>query len=72
MQAVVEGTLGRVGLVLPIVLVALGVRLLRHPQDARAGGRLGIGLAALTVSATGLVHLSQHLPAPTDGAAPDA
>src|SRR6185312_10314695 len=40
-QDVVEGTLGRVGLALPIVLVALGVRLLRHPQDAQAGGRLG-------------------------------
>ena len=47
---------------------ALGVRLLRHPQSGQANSRLGIGLAALTVSATGLVHLSQHLPDPTDGA----
>ena len=68
-HAVVAGTLGRVGLALPIVLVALGVRLLRHPERAHANSRVGIGLAALTVSATGLVHLSQHLPDPPDGAA---
>jgi S-DNA-T family DNA segregation ATPase FtsK/SpoIIIE len=68
-HAVVAGTLGRVGLALPLVLVGLGVRLLRHPQTGQPNSRLGIGLAALTVSATGLVHLSQHLPDPSDGAA---
>src|SRR6185437_1117962 len=67
-HAVVAGTLGRVGLALPLVLVALGVRLLRHPQQAQANSRIGVGLAALTLSATGLVHLSQKLPTPTDGA----
>jgi S-DNA-T family DNA segregation ATPase FtsK/SpoIIIE len=68
-HAVVAGTLGRVGLALPLVLVGLGVRLLRHPQVGQANSRLGIGLAALTFSATGLVQLSQHLPDPSDGAA---
>jgi S-DNA-T family DNA segregation ATPase FtsK/SpoIIIE len=68
-QAVVAGTLGRVGLVVPLVLLALGVRLLRHPQEAQANSRVGIGLVALTVAATGLVHLSQHLPTPADGSA---
>jgi S-DNA-T family DNA segregation ATPase FtsK/SpoIIIE len=64
---VVAGTLGRVGLVVPLVLLALGVRLLRHPQEAQANSRIGIGLAALTIAGTGLVHLSQHLPTPADG-----
>jgi DNA segregation ATPase FtsK/SpoIIIE, S-DNA-T family len=68
-QAVVAGTLGRVGLVVPLVLLALGIRMLRHPQESQANSRVGIGLAALTVGTTGLVHLSQHLPTPADGSA---
>jgi S-DNA-T family DNA segregation ATPase FtsK/SpoIIIE len=68
-HAVVAGTLGRVALVVPLVLVAFGVRLLRHPQQAQANSRIGVGTAALTVSVTGLVHLSQHTPSPSDGAA---
>ena len=34
-HAVVAGTFGRVGLVLPLVLLGLGVRLLRHPRGRR-------------------------------------
>ena len=35
---------------LPLVLLGLGVRILRHPQDAEAGGRIGIGLGALVLA----------------------
>ena len=38
-HAVVAGSLGRVGLALPLVVVGLGVRLLRHPQQAQANSR---------------------------------
>jgi DNA segregation ATPase FtsK/SpoIIIE, S-DNA-T family len=68
-QAVVAGTLGRVGLAVPLVLLGLGLRLLRHPQESQANSRVGIGLVALTIAATGLVHLSQHLPTPAEGSA---
>src|SRR5688500_16946989 len=57
LHAVVAGTFGRVGLVLPLALLALGVRLLRHPEDAEERGRIGIGLAALVLAVTGLVHI---------------
>ncbi|HEX6919580.1 MAG TPA: DNA translocase FtsK [Actinomycetes bacterium] len=67
-HAVVAGTLGRVGLVVPLVLLALGLRLLRHPEEASAGGRIGIGLAALVLATTGLVHVARGLPDPPDGA----
>jgi DNA segregation ATPase FtsK/SpoIIIE, S-DNA-T family len=63
-HAVVAGTLGRVGLVVPLVLLGLGIRLLRHPEDAKAAGRLGIGVAALTLASSGLVHVAQGLPEP--------
>ncbi|MCY7372510.1 MAG: DNA translocase FtsK, partial [Spirochaetaceae bacterium] len=66
-HAVIAGTFGRVGLVVPIVLLGLGLRLLRHPEDAQAGGRIGIGLGAVVLAVTGLVHISRGLPAPPDG-----
>ena len=61
-HAVVAGTIGRAGLVLPLVLVALGVRLLRRPEAAAANSRVAIGLSALLVSGAGLVHTSRGLP----------
>src|SRR5918911_4481984 len=67
-HAVVAGTLGRVGLVLPLVLLGLGVRLLRHPDLVQATNRVTIGLGALGVAATGLVHLGRGLPTPAQGA----
>jgi S-DNA-T family DNA segregation ATPase FtsK/SpoIIIE len=67
-HAVVAGTLGRVGLVLPLVLLGLGVRLLRHPDLVQATNRVTIGLAALGVAVTGLVHLGMGLPTPGQGA----
>src|SRR3954451_2300131 len=67
-HAVVAGTFGRVALVLPLVLLGLGIRLLRRPDLAQATNRVTIGLAALGVAATGMVHLASGLPAPADGA----
>ena len=65
-HAVVAGTFGRVGLVVPLLLLGLGVRLLRHPEDAESGGRISIGLGALVLSTSGLVHIARGLPAPPD------
>lgn len=67
-DAVVAGTLGRVGLVVPFLLVALGVRLLRHPDRPDATGRVGIGLGACVVALSGLVHIARGLPSPPAGA----
>jgi S-DNA-T family DNA segregation ATPase FtsK/SpoIIIE len=67
-HTVVAGTFGRVGLVLPLVLLGLGVRLLRHPDRVRETNRVGIGLTATGVAATGLVHLACGLPSPGEGA----
>ncbi len=66
-HAVVAGTLGRVALALPLVLLALGVRTLRHPEATSANSRVSIGLSTLTVAACGLVHVSRGLPDVSDG-----
>jgi S-DNA-T family DNA segregation ATPase FtsK/SpoIIIE len=66
-HTVVAGTIGRVSLALPLVLLFLAVRLLRHPDRAHANSRMGIGLTSLSVATAGLVHLAVGLPAPPDG-----
>ncbi|WP_460447800.1 DNA translocase FtsK 4TM domain-containing protein, partial [Angustibacter aerolatus] len=66
-HAVVAGTFGRVALVLPLVLLGLAVRLLRHPETGRENGRGTIGLGFLAVAACGLVHIARGLPDVSDG-----
>ena len=66
-HAIVAGTFGRVGVVVPLVLVALALRLMRHPDRVEANGRIGIGLGAITLAVCGLVHVSADLPAPSGG-----
>ncbi|ADG74432.1 cell division FtsK/SpoIIIE [Cellulomonas flavigena DSM 20109] len=66
---VVAGTFGVVGVAVPVVLLGLGVRLMRHPDRVQANSRIGIGLTAITVAVCGIVHLTQGLPGTQDMAA---
>ena len=67
-HAVVAGTFGRVGYAVPLVLLVLGLRLLRTPEDAAATNRIVVGLVALAFSACGLAHVADGIPEPPDGA----
>jgi S-DNA-T family DNA segregation ATPase FtsK/SpoIIIE len=69
-HAVVAGTFGVVGVVVPILLLVAAVRLMRHPERVEANGRMGIGVTAILMSVAGLVHLSQDLPSPSAGFEP--
>ncbi|MGE5763575.1 MAG: DNA translocase FtsK, partial [Mycobacterium leprae] len=66
---VVRGSLGVGATVVPVLLVALAVRLFRRPQVPVAAGRLAVGWAALALGLLGLVHLAAGLPRASDGAA---
>ena len=68
-HAVVAGTFGRVAYAVPLALLFLGTRLLRAPQDSAANSRIGIGLGAVVVSASGLAHVAAGIPTPPHGAA---
>ncbi|HEV7195963.1 MAG TPA: DNA translocase FtsK 4TM domain-containing protein, partial [Pedococcus sp.] len=68
-HAVVAGTFGRVAYAVPLALLFLGVRLLRAPQDDAANSRIGIGLGAIVVAASGLTHVAAGIPTPPQGAA---
>jgi DNA segregation ATPase FtsK/SpoIIIE, S-DNA-T family len=70
-HAVVAGTFGRLAVGVPIVLLLIGVRMLRRPKTeevAAADSRILIGLTCFTVALAGLVHISEGVPQPPDGA----
>ncbi|WP_372594551.1 DNA translocase FtsK 4TM domain-containing protein, partial [Actinotalea sp.] len=59
---VVAGTFGAIGVVVPLLLLAIAVRLMRHPDRVDANGRMGVGLSAVLVSACGIAHVSAGAP----------
>ncbi len=67
-HAVVAGTFGRLAYVLPVLLLAFGIRVLRAPEHAAATNRMLVGAAALTVAACGVASLADGIPAPAQGA----
>ena len=67
-HAVFAGTFGRIAYAVPLVLLALGLRMLRAPQDEATTNRIVVGTIALTFAACGLAHLADGIPNPPDGA----
>ncbi|NNH07392.1 DNA translocase FtsK [Cellulomonas fimi] len=65
-HAVVAGTFGKVGVVVPVVLLGLSVRLMRHPDRVQANSRISIGLTAITLAVCGLVHIAAGRPSTDD------
>ena len=59
--------LGAFDVLVPVLLLAIGWRTLRHPEDHVTNGRLLVGGLALLLSAAGLWHLMQGSPTPSDG-----
>ncbi|MFC8600507.1 DNA translocase FtsK 4TM domain-containing protein [Isoptericola sp. NPDC057191] len=66
-HAVVAGTVGLAGVAVPVLLLWLGFRVMRHPERAQANSRVAIGLAFLVVSVCALVAIAEGTPAPSDG-----
>ncbi len=66
---VVAGTFGKVGVAVPLVLLGLALRLMRHPERVEANGRIVIGLGANTLAVCGLVQIGAGLPGTDDFAA---
>lgn len=68
-HSVVAGTFGTVGVAVPLVLLGLSIRLMRHPERVEANGRIGIGLAAIALAVCGILQISAGLPGTDDFAA---
>ncbi|MFC0496422.1 DNA translocase FtsK [Streptomyces mutabilis] len=66
-EILVTGAFGRLDLLVPLLLGAIAVRLIRHPEKPEANGRIVIGLSALVVGVLGQVHIACGSPARGDG-----
>ena len=65
--ATLRGTLGIGAYLLPVLLVLLSWRLLRHPDKNAHAGRMVIGWSALLAGALGITHIALGSPTPSSG-----
>ncbi|MFH8439606.1 DNA translocase FtsK [Streptomyces sp. NPDC018026] len=66
-EILVTGAFGRLDLLVPILLGAIAVRFIRHPEKPEANGRIVIGLSALVIGVLGQVHIACGSPARSEG-----
>ncbi|WAU84524.1 DNA translocase FtsK [Streptomyces sp. Qhu-G9] len=66
-EMLVTGAFGRLDLLVPILLAVVAARLIRHPEQPDANGRIVIGLSALAIGVLGQVHIACGAPARSDG-----
>ena len=62
----VGGFFGRLAFALPVILLLFAAWLFRNPSTVYPNGRVGVGLALLLTSITGMTHLALGRPAPGD------
>ncbi|MFF4699223.1 DNA translocase FtsK [Streptomyces chattanoogensis] len=68
-ELLITGAFGRLDLVVPILLGVIALRLMRHPEQPEANGRIVIGLSALVVGVLGQVAMACGSPGRNDGLA---
>ncbi|MEU5665001.1 DNA translocase FtsK [Streptomyces longwoodensis] len=66
-EILVTGAFGRLDLLVPILFGVVAVRLIRHPEQPEANGRIVIGLSALLIGVLGQVHIACGSPARSEG-----
>lgn len=64
---IAAGAVGHLAIVVPVLLVVLAIRLMRHPDRGADNGRVSIGWAFIAFAACGLLAVAFGLPEITDG-----
>ncbi|MFJ8077433.1 DNA translocase FtsK [Streptomyces sp. NPDC096176] len=67
-EMLITGAFGRLDLLAPLLLGAIGVRLILYPERPEANGRIVIGLSALIIGVLGQVHIACGSPGRGEGA----
>ena len=70
MHRIAAGTFGVMALVLPVLLLAMAIRLFRAPQEGDANYRIVFGSVLLSLAVGGIIHIANGSPSPTDGLGP--
>ncbi len=71
-RQITTGSVGLLAWAVPILLVVVAWRTLRHPDRNGPAGRQVIGWSAIVGGVLGLVHLANGTPRPADGGMADA
>ncbi|WP_052411529.1 DNA translocase FtsK [Streptomyces sp. NRRL S-118] len=66
-EMLVTGAFGRLDLLVPLLVGAVAVRLILHPEKPEANGRIVIGLSALVIGVLGQVHIACGSPGRDQG-----
>jgi len=64
------GTFGVLSLALPVLLLAMAIRLFRAPQEGDTNYRIVFGSVLLALAVTGIIHIANDRPSPSDGLEP--
>ncbi|WP_425554635.1 DNA translocase FtsK 4TM domain-containing protein [Kribbella sancticallisti] len=65
-RTVVSGSVGMLGWAVPLMLLFIALRTMRHPDRNGPAGRQVIGWTAFSLGVLGLVHIANGLPRPSD------
>ncbi|MBD0707766.1 MULTISPECIES: DNA translocase FtsK [unclassified Streptomyces] len=68
-EMLVTGSFGRLDLLVPLLIGAIGIRLILYPERPEANGRISIGLSALVIGVLGQVHIACGSPGRDEGSA---
>ena len=68
MGMIVTSLVGAFDVFIPVLILILAVRVLRHPDDSANTGRVSVGGTAIFLSMISLWHIFKEVPTPSDGA----
>jgi len=70
-RTIVAGSVGKVGWLVPLLLILVGWRTLRRPESNGPAGRQIVGWTALAFGVLGIVHIANGSPTPQAGDSSD-
>lgn len=68
MGMAVTSLVGAFDVLVPVLILILAIRILRHPEDSANTGRLSVGGTAIMFSMIAIWHIYHQVPTPSDGA----